>query len=1374
MARRRRVLFIGLATVVCLLLATGIGGLIIVRSDWFFEQVRQKLVSTVETATGGRVEAASFHFDWSHLRAEVRGFALHGTEPAGKPALVRANRVTVGLKIISVWKRDLDIESLDVDSPHVFLKVFPDGQTNIPEPKIKKKKSERNTLETILDLKIRRVHIDRGIYEMDTRGTTPFQAHGENLRVALAYDGTGPRYSGDLSMQPLVVTFPDIGAGKPVPFGVQMKVALEGNRIAINSGRLTTGGTQVDLTGELVDIRTPRLSFEYQAKVAISDVARIFRVPELRQGGADLKGRAAWSDAAGFTASGDVHGYRVEYRDATLTLRDGRAEGTYAVGEPGVEVNQLRLAANYVYGTSRVPVEGNIRQVTIRHKDVDIRSAGLTLLGGSFRGEAHVRNLDRFGVDGEISGIEIKRTVAIYSPQQLPWDGRAFGPVHLESSLRRKSELSASAKITVAPAVQGAPVHGLINAGYTARTGVLDLGSSTLSLPSSQVDFSGTLPPGPGREMRVHLETRNLDDFLPALGQSASSLPVKLAGGSVVFDGTVTGDLDQPQINGKLNATRFAYTDQAFDSLQGSVRVSPVRVELHDGTVARGDLRAQVEAVVGMREWKTDDASPIAASARVRNVDMKELLAAAKAGDVPVTGVLTGSAQVAGSIGRPIATGDVELVKGSLYEEPFDAFRVHATYSDRKLDLQGGEILAGPSRVQLAATYEHTAAGIDSGRLKFNISSNEMPVERFETLRKARPGARGTVQATARGDLEFQPPSNGRINLRIADMHADINARGLQVTGQALGDAHLTADSQGQVLRTRLESDFANSTIRGDGSWRLEGDYPGSATITFARLDFEQLRQWVAPTQPGAVARLTGSAEGELKIEGPALKPDAMKAELRLPKFQLGAKPDPGTPAAAALAIQNDGDLVATLAGSVITIERAHLKGRSTDLNVGGKVSFQQKSPLDVHIEGSVNLDLAHDFLPDLTARGTLTTDASIRGAFDNPQIVGRVQFKDAAFNVGDLPNGISEANAVIQFTGDRATIQSFTGSTGGGKVDLAGFVGYGAGDLVFRLHAEARSVRVRIPEGVSIVADSSLDFTGTTERSMLAGNISILRTGFNLQSDFSSVIAKSAEPVQTPSARTGLLGGLNFDIQVSTAPDVQLQSALTQDLQAEANLQLRGTVSNPALVGRITVTQGQLIFYGTKYTINQGTISFYNPLKIEPLLDIDLETKARGIDITLSVQGPLNKPTLTPRSDPPLQFSEIVALLATGSTPTSDPTLLARQSTSPQSFQQTGASALLGQAIASPVAGRLQRFFGVSKLRIDPTLPGVENNPQARLTIEQQVTPDITFTYITNVTNSNPQVVRIEWSWSKQWSVVALRDENGTFGLDFFFKKQF
>src|SRR5581483_2595663 len=103
-------------------------------------------------------------------------------------------------------------------------------------------------------------------------------------------------------------------------------------------------------------------------------------------------------------------------------------------------------------------------------------------------------------------------------------------------------------------------------------------------------------------------------------------------------------------------------------------------------------------------------------------------------------------------------------------------------------------------------------------------------------------------------------------------------------------------------------------------------------------------------------------------------------------------------------------------------------------------------------------------------------------------------------------------------------------------------------------------------PEGVSTVANANLTLTGTSDRSTLAGTVTIQRTGFNPQSDFSSLIAQSSEPVETPAARTGLLGGLNFDVQVNTSSDLQFQSSLAQDLQADANLQVKGTYSNPAV----------------------------------------------------------------------------------------------------------------------------------------------------------------------------------------------------------------
>jgi translocation and assembly module TamB len=157
-----------------------------------------------------------------------------------------------------------------------------------------------------------------------------------------------------------------------------------------------------------------------------------------------------------------------------------------------------------------------------------------------------------------------------------------------------------------------------------------------------------------------------------------------------------------------------------------------------------------------------------------------------------------------------------------------------------------------------------------------------------------------------------------------------------------------------------------------------------------------------------------------------------------------------------------------------------------------------------------------------------------------------------------------------------------------------------------------------------------------------------------------------------------------------------------------------------------------------------------------------------------VTFSGPITKLNVSYRSDPPLAFSDLVALLATGRSP-NDATIAARQPTAPaQSWQQMGASALVGQAISNPVAGRLQRFFGVSSLKIDPTISGVTNNPQAKVTLEQQITPDLTFTYITDVANAEEQVIRVEWEFSRTWSAVAMRDENGEFGVDFLYKKRF
>jgi translocation and assembly module TamB len=326
---------------------------------------------------------------------------------------------------------------------------------------------------------------------------------------------------------------------------------------------------------------------------------------------------------------------------------------------------------------------------------------------------------------------------------------------------------------------------------------------------------------------------------------------------------------------------------------------------------------------------------------------------------------------------------------------------------------------------------------------------------------------------------------------------------------------------------------------------------------------------------------------------------------------------------------------------------------------------------------------------------------------------------------------------------------------------------------MLYRLQARADGVRIRYPEGVSLAANAALNLNGTSSRSLLSGVVTVLRAGFNPRTDVGGLLAASATPIQTPTTPNETLRNLSLDVRVETVPNLTFQTNLTQDLQAEADLRIRGTAAKPAVLGRVTITQGEIQFFGNKYTINRGEIGFYNPVRIEPVLDMDLETKVRAITVNINFAGPINKLNVAYRSDPPLQSNEIVALLAVGRTPGATTGLAASQTTTNQGIALSGTNTLLGQAVAAPVSSRLQRFFGVSRLKIDPTLTNLDAIPQARLTLEQQISRDVTLTYITNLSNTNQQIVRVEWDVNRNWSVVAVREENGLFGIDFLYKKR-
>ncbi len=98
--------------------ATAIGGLLLLaivaavlllKSQAFHRYVLGKIVQQASEATGARVELQNFTFHIKTLTADVYGLTVHGTEPPEGNPLLRVQHARIGIKIISIFHRQVNL-----------------------------------------------------------------------------------------------------------------------------------------------------------------------------------------------------------------------------------------------------------------------------------------------------------------------------------------------------------------------------------------------------------------------------------------------------------------------------------------------------------------------------------------------------------------------------------------------------------------------------------------------------------------------------------------------------------------------------------------------------------------------------------------------------------------------------------------------------------------------------------------------------------------------------------------------------------------------------------------------------------------------------------------------------------------------------------------------------------------------------------------------------------------------------------------------------------------------------------------------------------------------------------------------------------------
>jgi translocation and assembly module TamB len=1332
----------GLAAIAVLLLLIALSVILVVRSGWFREKVRERIVYEIEKATGGRAELGQFDLSWTNLTARVDSLVVHGKESSGEPPFIRVESVDVGIRVLSALERRVDLADLRVTKPRVRIAIYADGTTNLPSPS--GPKGGKIWTAAIIDLAVKRYAVVDGIFEYDNR-EIPLNLRGENLAVEMNYDSALKAYAGELRSARVRVMTEGV---PPLEANVTAGFRIEETRIVLPKVTVIDQGARAELAGTLEDPQKPHGTFTVKASTQVRDLVRLFNVPLKPVGSGAFDGRinVGFGEHFQFIASGKASGSGLGYAHDRLNIdgADGRAD------------------------------------VLLTKDSLTVTAFTANALGANISGRLQLPDWRKLHMDGDVKSLDVHRTGIIFSDRALPWNGTLEGSYSLDTT-RGKQDTVARANLNILPGAESNSIEGAVEFTYDEAADTLELGESHLYTQTTRLDVSGTL----GRVLSARVHTRNLDDLLPVLTlieDNPASLPLKLEGGAADADGIVTGPLENPLFKGHLLVTKASVQGHGFDRFEATgLDVSKDRIRATRAALVRGSTLVSGPVDLQAKEGSFENAA-ISTNLTVQNLSITEAMkefgpsSLGQRGDV--SGILSATLRANGTIREPQGDGSFEIQRPAAYGQHADVVRGSLRVSNGLVELTGGDITHGPARVRFSGSYRHPNQDFQSGDVRFQVAAQSITPDRVEAIAKLQPPVGGILNGTLEGSGRLE---NSRFTLLSAAGTASL--ANFTYDRQPVGDLALKAETTGSDLALTVNGKVREANITGQGSWKLGSEEAGTVSVKFSRMDVQTVHKLVmlggSTDQEASALPFDGYVEGHAIANVRLRAPSEFQAEVTLDTLQLRARPSLA-PAAVAKALpagdidlHNTKPVLFAVNAKGATIRSAEFAGRDTTISATGSVPFDGAGNADFSVRGDLNLTILQLLSPDLTATGAATMQATVRGALRDPSVNGRMELKGASVYFGDLPNGLDNANGTFIFDRKRATIDHLTAETGGGKLSLTGYLEFGP-SVIYRLQADAKQVRLRWPEDLSTTFDAKLALNGTAEQSTLSGSITLDRAAFSARADLGQLFASSTRPVPTTSSPNDLLRGMQFDVRIGSGPNFDFETSLTRDVEAEVDLRLRGTPLRPVLLGDISVNQGEIQVLGNRYTVNRGDLHFLNPVKIEPTLDLELETRARGITVNVTLSGTIDRLRVNYSSDPPLQSNDIVALLAVGR----DPSLASNLATTSATGSGTGITSaglgLLGEAASEQLSSRLQRFIGSSHVKIDPTITGVDNLPQARLTIEQQVSRDVTLTYITNLNRTQEQIVQVQWDFSKKWSAIAVRDANGLFGIDFLYRKRF
>ncbi len=1287
--------------------------------------LRRIMINRVQSLTGTRVEIRTVSVEWFSLNVTINGLVVHGKEPVDTAPLLSAEQIKVGLRVDSFWGRRVGLIDLVLEQPRLHVRVERDGTNNLPTVQSKSKGPE---LDRLLDLRVHHVEVKDGwILYNNVKSLIGVEGGELGLTVDLGGTQEKPIYFGNLDWQSIeLARRRDV----PVPANVAAKFTLSQDAFAVEQAVIDVGRSHVDLQAETKNLVTPQWTYKYRAWLDLLDVRETFRTPEVPLGRIDLRGEGTIENGA-VLGKGSFAGDNI-----TLGFLDFHSANLSSRSSYTLESKQAVLPdfAAYALGGS---VKGRI---TMRYE------------GLQFRADTKLQNIRLAAVTPAIDhqGFPI---------DQLHWDSViSADTVETWQESFRDFDVAGTMRWDAPQEVAEGhmPVTGNWKLRYRDRTNELEISQGDFETPTSRGSFSGLLAPK-NTTMDARLEIGSLldwDDFIHAIAGDKPGTPdaaVRI-GGSLTWNGKISGPSAGPEIQGHFRGERVRYADLHLDTIDGDLSYSPDHLAISRGHAVNGLMQAGIDGQLQLTDWEFRPENQWSSELNLENVPVEALMQLVRE-NYPVQGLITGQFHGRGTRAEPMLTGLLDIANAEAYTVPFNRLRGQLTATPDEVRLSNAEL-----RFFAPGTEKTGGAGIVTGNVAYRFADGSLttdlvgaslPLANFRRVR--------ANNLPLAGQISFRWKSSGPVrqpvatgNLRVVDLQV-----GSEVIGSFEGDLNM----DGRTAQLKLSSAMSEGAIGGHITLGLQEPYAVDGKVSIKNINLDPYLFSALHVQK---FNGHGTADGDISVKGELQHPEGVIVDGNFTRLVLMY---------GGVQLENSGPIHLTSSRDSLKIDTAVLKGTDTNAEFTGSIQFSGSRAVSMKLNGSVDLRLLNGYIPDVNTSGHADINATFDGTLDRPRIVGKVTLAGVSARSADFPTGLSNLKGDLVFDANRLFFENLTGEAGGGILSLTGSVNYSDKPLRYDITAKTDRLRIRYPEGMSWLLGGSLRLAGTMDGGYLTGKVLIQRVTLNQGLESASILTSSTSP-GGPSG-SSFLRNLQFDVEATSTPDSRMEWPGAH-LEADAGLRVRGTAEHPILLGHIHVISGELYFHDSKYQVNRGDLNFANPFRLDPVISFEATTTIQQYEITLNFSGQASKMSLSYRSDPPLPPTDIISLLAMGQTSTEVATRTGGV-TQPGS---TGASALLSEAISSQLGGRVERLFGITRFRVDPGLAGLGTsgsgqNAAARVTVEQQVTRNLTVTYVSNVSSTQQQVIQVEYNVTRSISVVALRDQNGTFGIDIKFKKR-